>query len=108
MSLEHDLRGEPTAELEPAHGVSDVKPSDDESVGKTLTRVISMLVDHPEAVRVDSQPSRSGEVFCVSVNSDDLGQLIGRQGRTARALRTLLDVRGSRDGRRYGLEILES
>ena len=46
-------------------------------------------------------------VFEVRVEPDDLGQLIGRQGRTARALRALLDVRGSRDGRRYGLDIRE-
>ena len=99
MSAEHDLRGEPESGLELAA---------DEPVGKSLTRIISLLVDHPSAVRVDAQPNRAGEVFRVSVDSDDLGQLIGRQGRTARALRTLLDVRGSRDGRRYGLEIRES
>jgi predicted RNA-binding protein YlqC (UPF0109 family) len=43
----------------------------------------------------------------LAVDPDDLGKVIGRQGRTARAMRTLLDVRGTRDGARYELEILE-
>lgn len=81
--------------------------ADEMSVGERLTRVISHLVDTPSAVRVEARPNRAVTVFEVRVDADDLGQLIGRQGRTARALRTLLDVRGSLDGRRYGLEIRE-
>ncbi|MEM7585642.1 MAG: KH domain-containing protein [Acidobacteriota bacterium] len=81
---------------------------EDEPLGQSLTRVISMLVDHPEAVRVEAKPRGAGEVFCVRVDPADLGQVIGRHGRTARSLRTLLEIRGSRDGRRYGLEILET
>ena len=76
-------------------------------VGDRLTRIISLLVDTPSEVRVAAQRDRAVTVFEVRVDPDDLGQLIGRQGRTARALRTLLDVRGSQDGRRYGLEIRE-
>ena len=77
-------------------------------MGDQLTRVISLLVDTPEAVRVEARPNGSRTLFRVRVATEDLGQLIGRQGRTARALRALLDVRGARDGRRYGLEIRES
>ncbi len=76
-------------------------------VGESLTRVVSLLVDTPSEVHVAARRDRSVTVFEVRVDPDDLGQLIGRQGRTARALRALLDVRGSRDGRRYGLEIRE-
>lgn len=84
--------------------------SDDDlnAVGEGLTRIISLLVDEPEAVQVEARRQRAATVFSARVDDDDLGQLIGRQGRTARALRALLDVRGSRDGRRYGLEIRES
>ncbi|MGB5514461.1 MAG: KH domain-containing protein, partial [Thermoanaerobaculia bacterium] len=42
------------------------------------------------------------------VAPEDLGKVIGRQGRTARALRSLLAARGSRDGERYELEIIET
>ncbi|MCP3956334.1 MAG: KH domain-containing protein [bacterium] len=72
-----------------------------------MARVISLLVDTPSEVQVDLRRERAVDLFRVRVDSEDLGQLIGRQGRTARALRTLLDVRGSRDDRRYGLEIRE-
>ncbi len=79
-----------------------------DAVGKRLTRIISLLVDTPDAVHVDARRQRAATFFRARVDDDDLGQLIGRQGRTARALRALLDVRGSRDGSRYGLEIRES
>ncbi len=79
-----------------------------EAVGEQLTRIISLLVDTPESVRVHARHDRSTTTFSARVRGEDLGQLIGRQGRTARALRALLDARGSRDGRRYGLEIRES
>ena len=84
------------------------RPSRAHEVGDQLTRVVSLLVDTPTEVRVEALRDRASTVFEVRVDPDDLGQLIGRQGRTARALRALLDVRGSRDGRRYGLEIRES
>ncbi len=113
MSAEQEHYGEPMAETESVEGTSAASESvesgaDGEPVGQSLTRLISLLVDHPKAVRVNARPNRSGELFRVRVDSGDLGQLIGRQGSTARALRTLLDARGARDGRRYGLEILES
>ena len=78
-----------------------------ETVGEQLTRIISLMVDTPEEVRLSAGRERSVTVFRARVDYEDLGQLIGRQGRTARALRTLLDVRGSRDGSRYGLDIRE-
>lgn len=83
------------------------QPSPVHEVGDRLTRIISLLVDTPSEVRVTTRRDRVVTVFEVRVEPDDLGQLIGRQGRTARALRALLDLRGSRDGRRYGLDIRE-
>lgn len=66
-----------------------------------------MLVDQPEAVELGVLPGRHDTLLELRVAPDDLGKVIGRQGRTARALRTLLDARGERDGVRYELEILE-
>ncbi len=86
---------------------SSERPSAVREVGERLTRILSLLVDTPSEVRVSARRDRAVTVFEVRADADDLGQLIGRQGRTARALRTLLDIRGSRDGRRYGLEIRE-
>lgn len=70
-----------------------------------LTRLIGLLVDHPDDVEIRERRDRGGLTFEVRVDPDDVGQVIGRQGRTARALRALLEVRGDEDGRRYALDI---
>jgi len=72
-----------------------------------LTELARLLVDQPEAVNLAATPQGRDTLFELAVAPDDLGKVIGRQGRTARALRTLLDARGDRDGVRYELEILE-
>ncbi len=74
---------------------------------RELSRVVSLLVDSPRSAHVDERRQRSSTVFQARVADEDLGKLIGRQGRTARALRTLLEARGERDDRRYGFEIRE-
>ncbi|HVT57787.1 MAG TPA: KH domain-containing protein [Thermoanaerobaculia bacterium] len=68
-----------------------------------------LLVDHPEQVEVAEVQGRRdrGTLLELRVAPDDLGKVIGRQGRTARALRTLLETHGDRTGQRYELEIIE-
>jgi predicted RNA-binding protein YlqC (UPF0109 family) len=71
-----------------------------------------LLVDSPDAVVVTAIQSPAGRrdrgsVLELQVAPDDLGKVIGRQGRTARAMRTLLETRGDRRGERYELDILE-
>lgn len=73
-----------------------------------LARLIGFLVDCPEEVEVWESRERRGIRFELRVAPEDLGKVIGRQGRTARALRTLLEVRAEQDGHRYVLEIRES
>jgi predicted RNA-binding protein YlqC (UPF0109 family) len=65
------------------------------------------LVDHPETVEVRLVEEDDGDVFELSVEPDEMGRVIGRQGRTAQALRTLMRVAGARHGRDYELEILD-
>ena len=69
--------------------------------------LIRLLVDQPDEVEVTEIPGRRANILELSVAPDDLGKVIGRQGRTARALRTLLETREDRRGVRYELEILE-
>lgn len=69
--------------------------------------LVRLLVDQPDEVEVTEIPGRRANILELSVAPDDLGKVIGRQGRTARALRTLLDTREDRRGVRYELEILE-
>ncbi|HTQ81008.1 MAG TPA: KH domain-containing protein [Thermoanaerobaculia bacterium] len=73
-----------------------------------LKELVRLLVDKPEAVDLAVIPQgRDTTLLELSVDPEDLGKVIGRQGRTARALRTLLDTRGDRDGVLYELEIIE-
>jgi len=72
-----------------------------------LTHVVQLIVDEPEEVEVDEYPEGRTTHFELHVATDDLGKVIGRQGRTARAFRSLLTARGAHDGCRYELEILD-
>ncbi|HEX6083374.1 MAG TPA: KH domain-containing protein [Thermoanaerobaculia bacterium] len=65
------------------------------------------LVDHPDEVQVHARQRDRETVLELEVNEADLGKVIGRQGRTARALRTLLSAAGEKSRRRYSLDILD-
>ena len=72
-----------------------------------LKDVVELLVDERDAVAIEETEDDEAVYFELEVAPDDLGKVIGRQGRTARALRTLLDARGEHDGERYRLDILD-
>ena len=65
------------------------------------------LVDHPEAVRVERTERDDLVVLRLHVASEDVGKVIGRQGRVVRALRTLVRAGSSKRGERTVLEIVE-
>ncbi len=65
------------------------------------------LVDQPEQVEVDEVSEPDALVFELKVAEDDLGKVIGKQGRTAKALRTILSAASVKTRRRVMLEILE-
>jgi hypothetical protein len=67
--------------------------------------VARALVDHPEAVRVSEHERRGMTVLELSTAPGDMGKIIGRQGRTAAALRTLVAVTAERHGTRAQLDI---
>ena len=77
------------------------------AVVDAVEHLVRGIVDNPDDVRVDMVTNRRGRTVEVHVHPDDLGKVIGRQGRTARAMRTLLETREDRRGVRYELEILE-
>ena len=66
------------------------------------------LTDRPDAVRVTESQQKQMTVIELCVAPDDLGKVIGRQGRTAAALRTLASTAGEREGKTVTLEIRES
>jgi uncharacterized protein len=65
------------------------------------------LVDAPDAVRVEQIERDDATVLQLWVAPDDVGKVIGRQGRIARALRTVVRASAARDERRLMLEIME-
>lgn len=65
------------------------------------------LVEDKDAVKVDAIERDRSTVFELTVAQDDLGRVIGRGGRTAKALRTVIDFAARRDGRRAVLDILD-
>ncbi len=67
--------------------------------------VVKTLVDHPEAVTVTESVRRGMTVVELSTAPGDMGKIIGRQGRTAAALRTLVALTGERHGVRVQLDI---
>jgi hypothetical protein len=78
-----------------------------EGVRSWLVDVAKRLVDQQEAVAVDVFEEQDAVVLELAVDPDELGRVIGRQGRTVQALRTLLEIAGGKSGRCYELEILE-
>ncbi len=63
---------------------------------EALEHLVKGIVDHPEDVQVDMLSGRRGKTLEVRVHPDDLGKVIGRGGRTARALRTVMTGVGGR------------
>ena len=65
------------------------------------------LVDNPDEVRVRNHERDQQTILELEVAPADLGKVIGRQGRTARAIRVLLNAAGQKTRRRYSLDILD-
>jgi uncharacterized protein len=69
--------------------------------------VVKALVDHPEDVVVRRSVDDMGVLLELAVNPDDMGKVIGKAGATAKSIRTLLRVLGSRSDARVNLKIIE-
>ncbi|TMA97054.1 MAG: KH domain-containing protein [Deltaproteobacteria bacterium] len=65
------------------------------------------LVRNPDAVEVKETQTDDASVFELKVAKEDLGRIIGKQGRTAKSIRTLLNAAASRGNRKVVLEIIE-
>jgi predicted RNA-binding protein YlqC (UPF0109 family) len=76
-------------------------------VAEIVEYLARRLVDEPDAVRVDQIDRDDATVLQLWVAPDDVGKVIGRQGRIARALRTVVRASAARDERRVMLEIME-
>ncbi|MGE4559790.1 MAG: KH domain-containing protein [Desulfobulbus sp.] len=69
--------------------------------------IVGKLVDHPEKIEVTQQEDEETVTLELRVAQEDLGKVIGKQGRTARAMRAVLAAAVSGEGKRTRLEIIE-
>ena len=72
-----------------------------------IENIAKALVDNPEEVAVSEVDGERTTVFELRVATSDLGKVIGKQGKTARSMRTILSAAGTKLGKRCVLEILE-
>ena len=64
-----------------------------------LEHLVKGIVDHPDDVSVSNKTTKRGNTLEVTVNGEDLGRVIGRNGRTATAIRTVINARGNTKNR---------
>ncbi|MEK6410931.1 MAG: KH domain-containing protein [Acidobacteriota bacterium] len=79
----------------------------DSSLKGVVETIAKILVDYPDDVAVREIDGETATVLELRVAPQDLGKVIGKQGRTARAMRTLLRAAGMKSRKRFVLEILE-
>jgi len=78
-----------------------------DKLNELLTLIAQSLVDNPEKVEVREVTGEQTSVLELKVAPDDLGKIIGKQGRTAKAIRTILGAAAAKMRKRAVLEILE-
>src|SRR5665213_3941465 len=83
-----------------------VKPA--EQMKQLMLDIVHALVDEPEEVVVETIEDQESTVIRLRVAHQDIGKVIGKQGRTARSLRTILGAASMKLQHRYGLDIVES
>lgn len=69
--------------------------------------IVKSIVDHPEDVRIERTVDEMGVLISLNINPADMGQVIGRQGMTAKSIRNLLRVIGAKNNARVNFKIVE-
>ncbi len=72
-----------------------------------LEFLVKSIVDHPDEVKVDRKVDEMGVLLMLRVSPQDMGQVVGRQGSTAKSIRTLLRIVGIKNNARVNLKIEE-
>ena len=80
------------------------KPQNDQEF---LEFIVKGLVDHPEDVKIDRTVDEMGVLLSLKVNPEDMGQIIGKEGSTARSIRSLVRIVGLKNHARVNLKIEE-
>jgi predicted RNA-binding protein YlqC (UPF0109 family) len=72
-----------------------------------LEYLAGQLVDEPAAVRVDVEEGRAGSILRLTVAPDDMGKVIGKRGRVAQSIRTVVRAAGAREGLAVNVDIVD-
>ncbi len=78
-----------------------------EEIQLVLLQVVQALVDAPQSIEVRCEESDGQTCFRIRVCGSDIGKVIGKQGRTAGAIRTILSAASIKSGHRYSIDILQ-
>ncbi len=74
---------------------------------EAVKKIVTALVDDKEAVEVSEESNERAVVIKLRVAAGDMGRIIGREGRTIKAIRSLLFAAGQKHGKRFVLDIVE-
>jgi predicted RNA-binding protein YlqC (UPF0109 family) len=74
---------------------------------KLIEAMVKAIVDHPDQVRVSGVEGESSLIIELQVAKDDMGKIIGKNGRTISAMRTILNASSAQKDKRHVLEVLE-
>ena len=72
-----------------------------------IETIVSSLVDHPESISIETVEEEEKIIYQLSVHKEDMGKVIGKQGRVAKAIRTVIYAAGSTQQKKIYLEISE-
>ena len=72
-----------------------------------IKHIVQALVDHPEQVTISAVEGKQSTVLEIKVAKEDIGKIIGKQGRTAQAIRTILNAASAKAKKRTIMEIIE-
>lgn len=72
-----------------------------------LESLVKAIVSHPEDVKVERTVDEMGVLLSLHINQEDMGYVIGRHGQTAKSIRTLLKIVGTKNNARVNLKIIE-
>ncbi|MDA1060242.1 MAG: KH domain-containing protein [bacterium] len=88
--------------------MTDEATTTDETIDRDFVEyVVKQIVENPDDVSVDREIDEMGVLLTLKVNKDDMGKIIGKSGQTAKALRILLRIIGSKNNARVNLKIVE-
>ncbi|MGE6631377.1 KH domain-containing protein [Bacillus sp. NPDC077027] len=77
------------------------------SLEELIVSIVEPLVDYPEDINVSSAKKDEQVIYTLSVNAEDTGKVIGKQGRTAKAIRTVIFAAGAESSKKVQLEIAD-